>query len=98
MITVGGAIEKKLKKMNKTAKELFEEIGKLEEAFETIYEVMDNHTVSITYKYSDSIKQIYVTYHFTQGFEIKGRFWLESIDLIKQGIHKIEEELGWDNE
>ena len=79
-----------------SAREVFEQIGKIEEAMETIYEAKDKHTVVITYKYSDSIKIIYVTYHFTQGFEIEGRFWLESIDLISKGIQKIKEELGWE--
>lgn len=79
----------------KTAKELFEEIGKLEEAFETIYEIIDRHTVLVKYKYSDSEKSIYMTYHLTQSFEIEGRFWLENLDLINKAINKQCEELGW---
>lgn len=78
-----------------SAREIAQKIGEIEEAWETIYEVVGTNTVIITYKYSDSTKKIYITWHFTEKFKIEGNFWIESIDLIQKLIHKVKEELGW---
>ena len=80
----------------KIPKNIIEELKK-EEAFETIIEKYDgaSEVVTITYKYSDSIKRITIENVFTQKFEIKGRFWLQNLDLLYKAINKKIEELQW---
>ena len=74
----------------KTADEMFEELGQKEEAFETIIEKYDgaSQVITITYKYSDSVKRITIDNIFTQKFEIEGIFWLDNLDLLYKAINK----------
>lgn len=79
------------------ADEMFEELGQKEEAFETIIEKFDgaSQVVTITYKYSDSVKRITIENIFTRKFEIEGRFWLDNLDLLYKAINEKCKELGW---
>ena len=72
--------------------------GEKEEAFETIIETYNgaSQTVTITFRYSDSVKQIIIGDSFTQKFEIKGRFWLDNLDLLYRAINMKCKELGWE--
>lgn len=81
------------------AKELFEELGKRENAEKTEYDVVaqgkDGFALYVTYKYQESEKSIYITNQGNSAFSLNGRFDLKNMELLFQAISKAIEELTY---